>query len=701
MGKRGITILVAIVMLLAIAVAMTMYLHGIRWRLEVISMKAGGALTDISWSQLLHMIEPASGYYLEPLTKEKNLYRVIRNPFSSKKDIESGEKSYRAQCAVCHGVDGVGGSASSLADGQYSVGDTDWALYLAITRGIPGTAMEGRDMEMTAVWQIVTYIRSIAREHQSGVTASGSGQVGTISKEMFPASVTYERIKNADQEPRNWLTYGGGYSSWRHSNLDQLTTVNVRQLKVLWTLQMPTNERHIQTTPLVVDGVMYVTEPPNNVHAIDAYTGELLWSYERNLPSEMPLCCGRVNRGLAMLGDKVYLATLDAHLVALNHATGKVEWDVQLADYNKGYSITAAPLAIDGKVICGIAGGEFGTRGFLDAFDAHTGKRLWRFNTIPGPGEPGHDTWTGDSWKTGGAPTWVTGSYDADLNIVYWGVGNPGPDFQGDVREGDNLYSNSVVAVDVDTGQLKWFFQFTPHDEHDWDANHTPILVDAEFDGAPRKLLLMATKNGFLYVLDRETGKFLLGRPFVKQTWADGLTPEGRPIVKDASSPSEKGTLTYPSVTGGTNWWPSAYNPQTGLWYIPVLERGSIFFKTEVKFEEGKPYMGSAYQPLPDEDHYTAIRAYLPSTGELVWEHSLPPRRLWGAIGGVLSTEGDLVFFGDYHTFYALDARDGQELWKFNLGGNVIAPPVSYLAGQRQQITIAAGRTLFTFGLDK
>ena len=299
--------------------------------------------------------------------------------------------------------------------------------------------------------------------------------------------VSADDLLTAAEQPDRWLMYSGSYQSHRYSALDEINTTNVSQLKLDWVLQMPSAYSDAETTPLVVDDVMFLTESPNNVVAVDATTGEMLWRYHRSIPERQPLCCGRINRGLAILDDRLYLGTLDGYLVALDAMSGPVTWDVKVADYESGYSITTAPLALKDKVVVGVAGGEFGIRGFVDAYDVATGEQAWRFYTIPGPGEPGHDTWSEDSWKTGGAPTWLTGSFDPDLNLLYWGVGNPAPSFNGEAREGDNLYSNSVVALDPDTGELRWFFQFTPHDVHDWDANQIPVLADAEFDGRPRK----------------------------------------------------------------------------------------------------------------------------------------------------------------------------------------------------------------------
>ena len=508
------------------------------------------------------------------------------------------------------------------------------------------------------------------------------------------AQVSYERLLRASQEPGNWFTYSGTYSSQRFSKLNLINRDTVHRLTLKWVLQMRTLE-NLETTPLVVDGVMYLTES-NNAFALDPRTGRTFWSYERILPERLNLCCGYINRGLAILGERLFMGTLDAHLVALDAKTGSVIWDVEVADYRAGYSITSAPLAVKDKIIVGISGGEYGIRGFLDAYDAKTGKRVWRFYTIPGPGEPGNDTWEGDSWKTGGAPTWLTGSFDPELNLVYWGTGNPGPVYSGEGRKGDNLYSDSVIALDADTGKLKWYFQFTPHDVHDWDAVQIPVLVDAQFRGRRRKLMFWANRNAFFYVLDRETGELLLVREFARQTWAEGIDARGRPIVKPNISPSKEGTLVYPSASGATNWWSPSYSPLTGLLYVPTWESAGIYFTADASYIPGNQFLGSIHQGVPDDPGWGAVRALVPQTGEIKWEYKLhhPPE------AGILSTAGNLVFSGTQEGhFFAIDAFSGEELWRIMTGGKIIAAPITYLSDEKQLISIAAGSAIFTFEL--
>jgi alcohol dehydrogenase (cytochrome c) len=519
--------------------------------------------------------------------------------------------------------------------------------------------------------------------------------VVALSSPAF-SQVRYERIRNAPKEPESWLAYSGDYSSHRFSPLDEITTGNVSGLKPIWVYQSR-SPGFIEMTPLVADGVMYVTEPPSTATALDARTGRPLWTWNPSIPDTvLNLGFPRVNRGIALLDDTAFLGTLDGRLVALDAGSGAVRWNVPVAENETGHAITAAPLAIDGKIIVGISGGEAGIRGFLDAYDPADGKRLWRFWTIPEPGEPGGDTWGGESWKTGGGATWLTGSYDPELDLLYWGTGNPAPDWNGDARPGDNLYTNCLVALDADTGKLRWYFQFTPHDVHDWDANQIPILFDATFEGRRRKLVGLANRNAFYYLLDRETGQFLVGAPYAKQTWSSGLDETGRPIVLPNTEPTIEGNLVYPSLQGATNWFSPSYSPESGLLYVPVREMGAIYFKGEADYKPGTYFMGGGERALDGDAAYGAIRALDVLTGTVKWEfrQTSPP---WA---GVLSTSGGLVFAGSNEgNFFALDASTGKPVWQFQTGGAVRSNPMSFAIEGRQRIAIAAGSALFVFGL--
>lgn len=688
---RRVTILVlgSAVVLGVAALAPLVLVEGVAWRASIVASKLKGDFGDIDWRELLGMLRPGSAFYLERMASTKSPYNVIRNPLTSDNDVRAGAAVFRARCAACHGADGTGGTGPGIIGGSRRKGDSDWALYRTVSRGVPATAMQPQGLSPSETWQTIAYIRSLSRERL----------LDRFQAPEMPL-VTSRRLVEAAEEPAGWLMYSGSYASHRYSPLSEITPDNVGRLRLHWVVQMATLERFVEATPVVNGAVMYVTEPPSNILALDARSGRLLWSYRRALPETLSICCERVNRGVALAGSRVYVGTLDAHLVALEARTGRVSWDVEVADPAAGYSITAAPLAVNDKILTGVSGGDFGIRGFLDAYDAASGKRLWRFYTVPAPGEPGHDTWSGDSWKTGGAPTWLTGSFDPVLNLVYWTTGNPAPIFRGDLRQGDNLYSNSVVAVDADSGTLKWHFQFTPGDEHDWDANQIPVLADAPYRGRSRKLLLLANRNGFYYVLDREDGEFLSARAFARQTWAAAIDARGRPIVRDETRPSRKGTLTWPGIAGATNWWAPTYSVRAGLFYVPVLERAGIFFKgAEPTYTPGRRFGGSASESVTDVPHWTAVRALAPQTGELRWEYRLPPRTTWAAIGGLLSTAGNVLFGGDGRVFFALDALTGRELWKTNLGGTIHAGPMSYAIDGRQQVAIAAGRAVFVFQL--
>jgi len=510
------------------------------------------------------------------------------------------------------------------------------------------------------------------------------------------AQVTSDQLLNSSAMPANWLQYSATYDGHRFSSLSQINRENVSQLTAQWVFQTAT-PGFFENTPLVVDGIMYVTGPENLAFALDARTGRRLWSYKRALPEKIRACCGHTNRGFAILGSRLFMATLDAHVVALDAATGNVLWDVQAADYAQGYAFTVAPLIIKDKVIVGVSGGEYGIRGFIDAYDASTGKLAWRFYTIPAPGEPGSDSWpSADSAARGGAPAWVTGTYDPQLNLLYWPTGNPAPSDDGTRRKGENLYSNSVVALNPDTGKLQWYFQFTPFDLHDWDATEVPVLLDAEIEGKPRQLLLHANRNGFFYVLDRTNGKFLFAKPYATQNWAKAIDSSGKPIVLPSALPTEAGVHVCPGAAGATNWMSPTYSPQTGFLYISVREQCDIFYAHPQQFVTGRIYIGSTYMPAAKEKDWGAVRAIDPKTGEVRWEY----KEFSATWAGNLSTAGHLVFTGDVDGYLiALDADTGKLLWHIQTGAAIYAAPITYQLNGRQYIAISSGTTLLTFAL--
>ncbi len=512
-------------------------------------------------------------------------------------------------------------------------------------------------------------------------------------------SVTYDEILHAASHPSEWLTYGGNYSSQRFSELKQINKQNVNTLKLRWVYQLR-RTGIFESSPIVVDGVMYLTEPPTTVTALDVRTGRPIWRWTADLPKNL-LTIGLfpTNRGVAVLGDTVYVATIDAHLVALDAKTGAMRWSVEIGDNKKAVAITQAPLAINGKIIVGMGGGEGGLRGYIDAYDAKDGKRLWRLYTIPTKGEPGVDTWEGDSYKYGGATTWNTGAYDPELNTLYWGTGNPAPDWNGDLRKGDNLYSCSLLAIDADTGKMKWYFQFSPHETHDWDSAEPPILFDAKIDGQMRKLVVQANRNAFYYVLDRETGQFLAGAAYAKETWAKGLDAKGRPIEMPNIDPTTQGNLIYPSITGSVNWTSSSYSPLTGLVYVDTREQGAYYFKGHPTMEPANPLDiggGGGQRVVYGDDAYSAIKALESTTGKIKWQFKM----VGDSWTGTLATAGGLVFCADSQgNFFALDANDGKPLWNIQLGNSVRANPITYAVDGKQYVEAAAGNAVSVFSL--
>ena len=506
------------------------------------------------------------------------------------------------------------------------------------------------------------------------------------------AQVSFDRILNANKEPQNWLTYSGNLSGQRYSELAQISPANVGNLEMKWAFQARSTEK-FETTPLVVDGKMYITQAPNDVIALDAATGRTFWVFNYTPSTDARPCCGRVNRGVAVLGDTLFMATIDSHLIAIDATNGHPIWNVETGSAKAGYAMTHAPLVVKDKVIVGVAGGEYGIRGYIAAYDAKTGKEAWRFYTIPGPGEPGHETWESDSWKIGGAPAWMTGTYDPTTNQLFWPTGNPSPSNRGAGRAGDNLYTNSLLSLDADTGKLNWSFQFTKHDEHDWDATQVPVMID---DG-DKHLIAQANRNGFFYALDRSAHKLLFANAYAKITWTDSKDSEGRPIANKNAEPTANGHSVCPGALGATNWMSPTFDSRTGLFYVTAREECDIFSTAPQPYEAGHAYYGSAYFPSDEsEPYWGALRAIDPSTGQIKWEfrHTSPS---WS---GVLSTAGDLVFTGDSEgNFIALDATSGKPLWHFQTGSAVYAAPIAFALDGKEYVAIAAGSSLYAFAL--
>jgi alcohol dehydrogenase (cytochrome c) len=518
------------------------------------------------------------------------------------------------------------------------------------------------------------------------------------ARSLAQRPVTDQQLLHADDTPQDWLMYGGDYKAQRFSRLTQVNRDNVKNLRASWIYQPNAmGEAPIESSAIVEGGVMYLTEPPSTVTALDARYGTKIWSWTPRMPARIyTIGVHRSNRGVALYGNTVYVGTLDCHLVALDATTGAVRWDVHVDENNKGYSMTGAPRVLDGKVIMGVSGGDVDIRGFLAAYDAKTGKLLWRTYTIPLPGEPGSETWGSSMKGVGGGGTWGTGSYDPELHTIYWGTGNPSPDYNGEDRPGANLFTDSVIAVDPDSGKMKWYFQFTPHDQHDWDSIQTPVLFDADVDGKPRKLLAFANRNGFYYVLDRVTGKFIAGRPYVKETWAKGLDANGQPIMNPDSAPTPQGALVYPDGHGGTNLNSPSYDPQTKLFYLSARETGAytISGRPQVNFPD---FGGGGRMNLSGDVQYGAVRALDAVTGKMKWQYKI----LAAAETSTLSTAGGLVFaVSDEGNFFALDAVTGKLLWEFSGGaGDCEANPVTYEVDGKQYVLFAAGNAFVSFSL--
>jgi alcohol dehydrogenase (cytochrome c) len=551
----------------------------------------------------------------------------------------------------------------------------------------------------------------------------------TLAAGLLPAQVTYDRLQRADTEPQNWLTYSGGYAGNRFSPLTQINKDNVKNLQMKWVyhpiyVKTGNNQSKMENTPLVVDGIMYTGTALEAV-ALDAVTGREYWKLPHPLDPKAYYNAYEVNKGMAISGDTLFWATIDCHLLAIDIKTGHVIWDKLMAEWQKGYQYNVAPLIVRNMVILGPATNEAGANCWVSAYDVKTGKELWRFWTAPTSADrPEAKTWTGESWKHGGSPIWNGGAYDPETNLTFWGTGNPNPGWNGDPRTpGDNLYSASVIALDADTGKLKWHYQFTPGDEYDWDATQVPVLVNMDWNGHPRKVMLWANRNGFFYVLDRGTGEFLLGKNFVKQNWNLGFDKNGRPIKDPKRWPKPMGGLVIePGNQGGTNWYPPSYSPLTKLFYIPTWENsGGTSPKGDPgTWVEGQRYTGTGMDrrgPRPpatvgaaaarrrgralpnyktEEEGYGAIRAIDPKTGDKEWDFKMVSY----TENGVLSTAGDLVFGGGMEgNFVALDARTGELLWHANLGGPNASGPISYAVNGKQYIVGTGEGCLYAFAL--
>lgn len=630
--------------------------------------------------------------------------------------VDAGRQVFASRCASCHGTLGTGGEFGPSIVARIPLRN-DAELEAVVREGVTGAGMPAfPSLSRTEGADLVAFLRTLRPRANAGprrtkvTLTDGKAVEGVVLNESqgemqllgddralyLLREATGGRHRRVTSQTA-WPAYDGQSRGGRFSPLAQITAANASRLVPKWVFTIP-NSAQLQVTPVVVDGVMYVTAA-NDLYALDAGSGRQIWNYRRPRTRGLAGVAARgVNRGVAVGGDRVFMTTDHAHLIAVSRTSGQLLWETPMADFRQNYNGTGAPLVVDNLVISGIAGGDEGVRGFIAAFDVATGKEVWRFWAVPARGEPGSETWKGNAIDHPGAATWLSGSYDPELGTLYWPIGNPGPDMIGDDRLGDNLYSDSVVALDVKTGRLKWHYQFTPHDVHDYDAQEPLTLVDLPWQGKPRKLLVQANRNGYFYVLDRTTGEFLRGTQYVKDvTWSSGLAANGRPSVVPNMEPTREGRRVCPSLEGASNWYSTSFSPRTGLYYVQTNDKCGIFTRVDQPWEPGKSFMGGTFGPAP-EPARRVLRAIDVQTGKVRWEY---PQ--FGAVdswGGVLGTAGDVVFFcDDSGAFAAVDARNGKLLWSFQTSQVWKASPMTYAFDDRQFVAVASGPSILAFGL--
>jgi alcohol dehydrogenase (cytochrome c) len=629
-------------------------------------------------------------------------------------DADAGRKAFETRCARCHGADGNGGEMGPPITSRLATRD-DQQLATLIRQGLPARGMPPNPVADPEMTNLVRFLRTMRRrfgrpvvrmkvQTTAGATLEGlvlgegfeDLQLRTDDKRVHLLRRVGDRFREVTSET-GWPTYNGDTRGNRFTTLTQIDKTNVTRLAPKWVFTIP-NSGRLEVTPVVVDGIMYVTVP-NECYALDAGTGRQIWHYQQARTRGLLNDAG-VNRGVGVAGERVFMETDHAHIIALNRFSGELVWDTPIADWHQNYFATSAPLPAGNFVITGVGGGEHGANGLVAAFDQETGKEVWRFSSVPKRGEPGSETWQGKDIDHGGAPTWFTGSYDPELDLVYWPTGNPSKEYNGDHRKGDNLYSDCILALDRKTGKLKWHYQFTPHDLWDWDSTETSVLIDANWQGQPRKLMLHADRNGFFYVFDRTDGKLLLARQFLKNvTWASGIGADGRPIKLPNQEPAAGGTKVCPSQDGATNWFSPSYNPATGLYYFQTFEKCSVYQKSDGgEWEAGKSYLGGSQRTSPDPKPVRVLKALDIRTGTIVWELPQPgPAQSWG---GTLATATGLVIFGEEGgALMAADAATGKPLWSFQTNHTWKASPMTYSFDGKQYIGVAAGSNILAFGI--
>ncbi len=673
---------------LTIFLALAMISRRGRVRLSVVGLKLTGRLPDVGAAEVWSLVRPHSGFDLDGLVETRNPRASLRLPHQYEGD-SAGARLFETRCSSCHGLHAEGRIGPGLAEGNRRHGTTDWATFRVMRDGAPGTAMPPSGLGFEDSWRVIAHLHLLLKAANTAADAGGP------APESF-APVLEAELAGADSIESEWLEYSGGRSGRRSRRIPELTSQSVQSLRLAWAYQLPADPPSSQSTPLALRGLVLVTSA-QDVIALNQDGGQVVWRYHRELPTDLTLCCSRANRGVAVLGDRVYVGTLDAHLVALDLATGYQRWDVEVASRKEGYSITSAPIALGNRIVIGAGGGEFGVRGFIDAYDPDSGKRLWRFHTIPPRGEAGSETWKGAVEGAAGGAVWVPGAYDPERHLLYWGVGNPSPDFAPELRPGDNLYTNCVVALDVESGRLKWHYQFTPNDSHDWDAAQTPILTELPWQGRTRSVVLWANRNGFFYVLDRDTGEFLRATPFVRQNWSDGFDAAGRPRLLPDAVPDSDGSLVYPGIGGATSWWPATYSDSLGLLFVAVREDGSFYFRErDIRNENGQLLAGRT-QPVPGENYAAAVIAIDVHSGAVRWR--TPASAPTALMGGLLSIGDRLILGGQGDTFFALDARTGKRIWQTHLGASIQGAPIVFRTGGTVRVALTAGSVLFVFEL--
>lgn len=627
---------------------------------------------------------------------------------------EPGRVAFENRCGKCHGSDGTGGELGPAITFRLTTRD-DRQLADLITAGLPARGMPPSTVTEPEMAVLVKFLRSLQRHPDSkpverrkvqitdGRTLEGEVlgegfddlQLRTGENRVHLLRRAGDRYREVTSET-GWPTYDGKPDGNRFTTLTQINKSNISRLGPKWMFSIPSGGR-MEVTPVVVDGIMYVTLA-NECYALDAGSGREIWHYQRARDE-----AHGINRGAGVAGGRVFMDTDRAHIVALDRFTGKLLWETEIADWRQNYFTTSAPLPLsNGLVVTGVAGGEHGSNGFVAAYDQTTGKEVWRFWTVPKRGEPGSETWQGKDIDHGGAPTWVIGTYDPVLDLVYWPSGNPAEEYNGDHRLGDNLYSDCILALDGKTGKLRWHYQFTPHDLWDWDSTETSVLIDAVWKGHLRKLMLHADRNGFFYVFDRINGQLLLAKQFVKNlTWASGIGPDGRPIKNPNQEPTEAGTRVCPSQDGATNWFSPSFLPATGLYYVQTYEKCSIYTKRSGdEWQTGKEYLGGSQRIAPDVKPETILRAIDFRTGAIAWE--LPQRGAAQSWGGTLATATGLVIFGeDGGGLMAVDAATGKPLWSFLTNNIWKASPMTYMFDGQQYVAVAAGSNIIALGILK